>query len=102
MARRVKIEAGARSALEPTLTCAVAPILADELPDWSLEVGNLRVIAPERTYWEKLLILHGLHCGYRDERRLPTDNDRISRHYYDVAMMSVTESGRSALSDIAM
>ena len=99
---RVKIEAGARSGLEPTLTCTVTPILADELPDWSLEVGNLRVIAPERTYWEKLLILHGLHCGYRDERRLPIDNDRISRHYYDVAMMSVRESGRSALSDIAL
>ena len=102
VAPRVKIEAGARSALEPTLDGIVTPIVADELPDWSLEVGNVRVIAPERTYWEKLLILHGLQCGYRDQRRLPSDKDRISRHYYDVAMITVTESGRCALSNIAL
>ncbi len=97
VAPRVKIEAGARSALEPTLDCTVTPILGDELPAWSFEVGNVRVIAPERTYWEKLLILHGLHCGYRDEQRLPSDRDRVSRHYYDVAMITATETGRSAL-----
>ena len=102
VAPRVKIEAGARSALDPTLNCTISPIIADELPGWSLEVGNLRVIAPERTYWEKLLILHGLYCRYRDERCLPTDRDRISRHYYDVAMITMTETGRSALSNIAM
>ena len=100
MAPRVKIEAGARSALDPTLDCTVTPILSDELTDWSLEVGNLRVIAPERTYWEKLLILHGLHCGYRDEQRLPVDKERISRHFHDVAMITATESGKSALSNI--
>ena len=60
----------------------------------------LRVIAPERTYWEKLLILHGVHCGYRDAQRLPADRDRISRHYYDVAMITATKTGRSALSNI--
>lgn len=102
VAPRVKIEAGARSALDPVLDCTISPILADELPDWRLEVGNLQVIAPERTYWEKLLILHGLHCGYRDEQRLPTDMDRVSRHYYDVAMITVTERGNSALSNLAL
>ena len=102
VAPRVKIEAGARSALDPILDCVITPIVAVELPDWSLEIGNLRVIAPERTYWEKLLILHGLHCGYRDEGRLPADKDRSSRHYYDVAMITVTEIGKSALSDTAM
>ncbi len=80
MAPRVKIEAGARSALGPALDCSITPMVADVLGDWSLEVDNLRVIAPERTYWEKLLILHGLHCGYSDEQRLPAGNDRISRH----------------------
>ena len=102
VAPRVKVEAGARSGLEPTLDCTVTPILADELPNWSFEVGNIRVIAPERTYWEKLLILHGLHCGYRDEQRLPTDRDRVSRHYYDVAMITATETGRSALTNIEL
>ncbi len=63
-------------------------------------MDDIRVIAPERTYWEKLLILHGMHCRYRDAQRLPTDRDRTSRHYYDVAMITATESGKSALSNI--
>ena len=99
VAPRVKIEAGARSALEPNQDCTVSPYIADELPNWSFVCGGIRVIAPERTYWEKILILHGLHCGYRDAKRLPADKDRISRHYYDVAMITATEVGRSALVD---
>ena len=100
VAPRVRIEAGARSALDPSLSCTIIPYIADVLPNWLFVVGNIRVIAPERTYWEKLMILHGLHCGYRDAQRLPTDKDRISRHYYDVAMITANEVGRSALSNI--
>ncbi len=102
VAPRVKVEAGARSALVPAVRRDIAPIVADELPDWSFDVRDLRVIAPERTYWEKLLILHGLHCGHRDEQRMPTDRDRISRHYYDAAMITASDIGRSALSNIDM
>ena len=97
---RVRIEAGARSALDPSLTCTVSPYVAEELRDWSFSVEGIRVIAPERTYWEKLLILHGAHCGYRDAERRPADKDRISRHYYDVAMITATETGRAALSNL--
>ena len=96
---RVKIEAGARSALEPSVTCAVRPYVADDLPDWPFDVGNVATLAAKRTYWEKLLILHGVHCGYRDEKRLPADKDRISRHYYDAATMTASEVGDSALPD---
>ena len=96
---RVKIEAGARSAVEPSMACSVRPYVADDLPDWPFVVENIVTIAPERTYWEKLLILHGVHCGYRDAKRLPADKDRISRHYYDAAMMTASGIGESALSD---
>ena len=100
MVPRVRIEAGARSALGPILSCNITPYVAEELPGWSFDVDNVRVIAPERTCREKLLILHGAHCGYRDAQRLPADRDRISRHYYDVAMITLTDLGRSALSNI--
>ncbi len=99
---RIRIEAGARSALDPNTTCSVFPLIADELPEWSFNVGGIRTITPERTLWEKLLILHGLYCGYRDEQRLPTDRDRISRHYYDCSMILQTEAGRNALSDFEL
>ena len=99
---RVKIEAGARSALEPGMTRAVTPYVAGELPDWPFRVENVATLAPERTFWEKLLILHGLHCGYRDSGRLPADKDRISRHYYDAAMIASSPTGEAALSDTAL
>ena len=102
VAPRVTIEAGARSALDPNLSCTVTPYVASELTDWSFDVDGIRAIAPERTYWEKLLILHGAHCGYRDTKRLPADRDRVSRHYYDAAMITATGTGRSALSDIGL
>ena len=93
----MKIEAGARSALDPTQDCTITPYIADELPDWPFTSAGIRVIAPERTYLEKLLILHGAHCGYRDTGRLPAEKDRVSRHYYDVAVITATKTGRSAL-----
>ena len=62
----------------------------------------IRCRQPSRTYLEKLLILHGAHCGYRDAERLPADADRISRHYYDAAMITATEVGASALADKAL
>lgn len=60
---------------------------------------NLQVIEPTRTFLEKLLILHCTYCGFRNEKSVPVDKDRISRHYYDVAMITGTEIGRRALAD---
>ncbi len=99
ISRRVKIEGGARSATGPNVICRVAPSIADELGDAAPKTGDIRVISAERTYWEKLLILHGWYCGFRDEgsARLPRDENRASRHYYDAAMLTASEVGRSAL-----
>lgn len=94
---RIKIEAGARSALDPVRTCTVKPYIAGDLDGWEFDVKNLETIAAERTYWEKVLILHGYHCGFRDEGRLPTDKDRVSRHYYDVAIITAADIGKTAL-----
>ncbi len=94
---RVKIEGGARSAVEPNQVCTVTPYISNSLAKFSFESGAIRVISPKRTFLEKLLILHGVHCGYRDSGRVPTDKDRISRHFYDVAVLTGTDVGDSAL-----
>lgn len=98
VAPTVKIEGGARSATEPCVNRSVAPLLAGEAGAAGLSTKNIRVISPERTYWEKALILHGRYCGFRDEGRLPIDGDRIARHYYDVAKLTASAIGKSALS----
>jgi len=100
---RVKLEAGARSALDPNAMASVTPYIAEDLAEgWSFKVRNIHVISPGRTYLEKLLILHGAFCGHRDEGRVPADKDRISRHYYDVAMITGTDIGEAALADEAL
>lgn len=96
----VKIEAECRTGRRPNTTEHIKPYIAGDLPeDWPFKVENLHVLSPTRTYLEKLLVLHGVHCRYRDEEYLPRNEDRISRHYYDVAMMTGTEVGMSALAD---
>jgi hypothetical protein len=102
VAPRVKIEGGARSAFEPNESCRVTPYIADALDGFDLNVANITAIVPARTLLEKILILHGAHCGYRDQSRVPTDRQRISRHYYDVAMLAGSDAGRAALKDRAL
>ena len=97
---QVKLEGGARSALDPNITATVKPYIAEELGDnWSLAVPNIRVIKPQRTCLDKLIILHGIHCGYRDQGRMPKSGSRVARHYYDMAMLIGTEIGKAALVD---
>lgn len=99
---RVKLEFGARSALEPSVVVSVAAYIEEDIPDLISGVDGIQMIVPERTFLEKLLILHGVYCGYRDEHRLPADRHRISRHYYDLAMMSETVVGMNAVADIGL
>lgn len=84
---RVKLEGGARSALDPHQDRTIQPYITDVLSEWDFSVANVTTIDPQRTFWDKIMILHGWFCGYRDEQRLPSDRQRLSRHYYDVAMM---------------
>ena len=77
----VKIELGARSddwpAESRTITPYVAEVLPQAIPDAAFSVPSL---APERTFWEKAMLLH-------EETFRPADKprkERMARHYYDV------------------
>lgn len=94
----VKLEGGGRSALDPHEELVIKPLIISTLTDWDFSVPNIITIKPQRTFWDKVMILHGWYCGNRDEGRLPGDRQRISRHYYDVAMI-YQKLGREAISD---
>ena len=99
---RVKIEGGARSALEPHSLQSVSPYIQSQLESIDLSVSGITTIAAERTFLDKLLILHGWHCGYRNEGRLPKEGQRLSRHYYDVGMMANTPIAENAIHNTAL
>ncbi|MEG2629297.1 MAG: nucleotidyl transferase AbiEii/AbiGii toxin family protein, partial [Comamonas sp.] len=80
----VKIEAGAKSALDPHIAATVTPYVAQDLPELDLNVGNVTTVKPERTFWDKIMILHGLHQWYEKRGVLRHGGQRVSRHYYDI------------------
>ncbi len=77
----VKIELGARSDTEPSATPEIAPYLVEVFPD---ELSDCRftvnAVAPERTFWEKVALLH--EETYRQGSAAP--KARLARHYYDL------------------
>jgi hypothetical protein len=99
---RVKLEGGGRSACDPNELIQIQPYIAKLLPEWDLSVPNVTTISPERTFWDKIMILHKWYCGYRDEQRLPADRQRLSRHYYDVAMIYGSEFGPRAAANSSL
>ena len=58
--RAIKIEAGAKSALDPHASALIKPYIADDLEQLDLVVRDVTTVDPHRTFWDKVVILHGL------------------------------------------
>lgn len=95
----VKIECGAKSALDPHVQATVTPYIADLLPQLELTVTNVVTVKPERTFWDKVIILHGLNQWYSRRGELRHGGQRVSRHYYDVYRLLQSESSAEWLAD---
>lgn len=98
----VKIESGAKSALDPNSVRSLRPYLEQDVPDLNLEVPNVTVVAAERTFWDKVVILHGLRRWYDSKGVLRNGGNRISRHYYDLHELMQSEVGQAAIADTAL
>jgi hypothetical protein len=63
--RIVKIESGRQIRARSTLSDnAIKPYVADELKEVPLKIANVTTVHPDRTFWDKVVILHGLRrCG---------------------------------------
>ena len=100
--RAIKIESGAKSALDPHAPVVVKPYIADDLPNFALTVGNVTTVAPSRTFWDKVVILHGLRRWWDRRGELKGGGQRVSRHYYDVYRLLASKIGQNATGDMAM
>jgi hypothetical protein len=99
--RAVKIEAGAKSALDPHSARTVTPYVAQDLADTDLTVPNIITVDPDRTFWDKVVILHGLRRWW-DRRGELRGGQRVSRHYYDVYRLLASDAGEGFAQDSAM
>ena len=80
----VKIEAGAKSAVDPHVAASIVPYVTQDLPDLDLTVTNVITVEPARTFWDKVMILHGLRQWHDRRGELRHGGQRVSRHYYDL------------------
>ncbi len=94
---RVQIEIGSRSLREPftvrTFTSLVDAAYADR--DFAQYPINIPSVNPERTFLEKLFLLHEEFHKKQENIRV----DRLSRHLYDVYHLAKTEFADKALND---
>lgn len=95
----VKIESGAKSALDPHQDTVIAPYVADDLPRLDLRVPNITTVEPERTFWDKVVILHGQRRWFERRGELRHGGQRVSRHYYDVYRLLDSAVADRALAD---
>ena len=98
----VRIESGAKSALDPHRPALIRPYVADDIADLDLTVPDVTTIEASRTFWDKMVIAHGLRRWYKRRGVLRQEGQRISRHYYDLHCMMSTEAGQAALSHPAL
>jgi hypothetical protein len=95
----VKIESGAKSALDPHVAARVKPYVDDDV-DLDLHVENITTVQAERTFWDKVIILHGLRRWYDRRGELRQGGQRISRHYYDIVRLLDTDVAERAIADL--
>ncbi len=98
----VKIEAGAKSALDPHKEVTIKPYLSEDLLDTDLVVANVVTIDAERTFWDKVVILHGLRKWHDNRGEVRQQGNRVSRHYYDLYRLLDSGAGLNAIQNPAL
>lgn len=94
--KSVKIEMGARSDHYPAEERSYVPYIKSELPQAPVERQNtLKVLKIERTFWEKVTLLHA-ECHRDPSKSMPP---RLSRHLYDLSAIANSEYLESAISE---
>lgn len=95
----IRFEFGARGVQLPAEQTNITPYLHQKFPNL-LTIGqvNVKVLAVERTFWEKATILHML---FHQDTSKPLA-DRMSRHYYDMAQLIKHDAKRRALEKLDM
>ena len=94
----VKIEFGSRADHWPVETMTVNPYVANVSGNLTVKGTSVRVLAAERTFWEKATILHMIY-HYPKGKNVPP---RMSRHYYDLFAMANTPIYAKSLEKIEL
>ena len=100
IAHTVKVEVGGRSMAEPVQCVSIQSQIDAVLSQTTIvqPAFDVNVVVPERTFLEKLMLLHEEFAKPMTEVR----TERMSRHLYDLQRMLHTDIAQRALSDEAL
>jgi Nucleotidyl transferase AbiEii toxin, Type IV TA system len=98
----VKIESGAKSALDPHEDLSIVPYVSQEVPQLALRAEQVTTVVAERTFWDKIIIIHGVRSWFEKRGVLRGEGQRVSRHYYDLHRIFQSELGARAVADRAL
>ncbi|MCK4412652.1 MAG: nucleotidyl transferase AbiEii/AbiGii toxin family protein [Candidatus Eisenbacteria sp.] len=95
----IQLEVGCLASWVPNEEYEITPYAAEALPQaFERSAVRVRAIKAERTFWEKVTILH--HEAHRPQGRLQPKG--YSRHYYDVCRMSQSPVKGAAFLDLEL
>lgn len=95
----IRLEIGPLAIWIPNADYKISSYAAEEFPSlFDKPECHVRTIKAERTFWEKVTILH--HEAHRPETSIQPL--RYSRHYYDLARMAKSIIKGAALADFAL
>ena len=96
---QILLEIGAKAAWVPHDTYQIEPYAAEAYPGiFSCPQATIVATTPERSFWEKVTILHA-------EAHRPENSrirERYSRHYYDTVMIANSEVKQRAFADLQL
>jgi Domain of unknown function (DUF1814). len=94
----IRLEISALAAWTPSENIIISPYAADYYPDLFSQQNTKILTAPcERTFWEKITILH------REAQRLDDSiPERYSRHYYDIYCIASSDFKEKAMENIEL
>ena len=94
--QEIRLEIGALAAWTPVKLADITPYAAQVYGRlFKQPLTDILTVLPERTFWEKVTILHR-EAFRAEDRPFPS---RYSRHYYDLYRMMQTEVKDKALAD---
>ncbi|HBC86474.1 MAG TPA: nucleotidyl transferase AbiEii/AbiGii toxin family protein [Lentisphaeria bacterium] len=91
----ILLEIGARAENWPVVDAKIRSYAAENFPSYFKEPEcSASVLSAERTFWEKAFVLFRESCPRHEESET---KERVSRHYYDIVMISRSEIAEKAL-----
>ena len=93
--KSVLIEFGGRNLTQPQEAQTVRTYTAEGLSTLAFPEARVIVLSPSRTFWEKATLIHA-ECGRESIER---SVGRLSRHWYDLALLANHPIGAKALGE---